>query len=75
LILAFLSEVAMKRIGLALCPFGLGHDPAPARPAVERGIAAGELTSGGRLRPGLEGFDGDLLDEPRVGGKTEDEVD
>ena len=68
------------RIGLALGPFRLADHPAPARPAVERRIAevpeaAGGLAGRGRLRLGLREFDGDLLDEPRVAGETEHEVD
>ena len=71
----------MKRgIGLALGPFRLADHPAPARPAVERRIAevleaAGGLAGRGRLRLGLQEFDGDLGDEARVAGEAEHEVD
>ena len=61
-------------------PFRLADHPAPARPAVERRIAevpvaAGRLAGRGRLRFGLEEFDGDLLDEPLIAGEAEHEVD
>ena len=67
------------RIGLAVCPFRLGDDPAPARPAVERRItevpeAASGLAGRGRLRLGLQEFDADLFDQPRIASEPEDEV-
>ena len=67
------------RIGLAVCPFRLGDDPAPARPAVERRIAevleaASGLAGRGRLRLGLQEFDADLFDQPRIAGEPEYEV-
>jgi hypothetical protein len=68
------------RVGLALGPFRLADHPTPARPAVEGRIAevleaAGRLAGRGRFRLGLQPFDGDLLDEPRVAGEAEHEVD
>jgi len=68
------------RIGLALRPFGLGHDPAPARPAVERRIAkvlvaASGLAGRGRFRLGLRQLNGDFVDEPRIARQAEHEVD
>jgi hypothetical protein len=63
-------------IGLALGPFRLADHSAPARPAVERGIAevlvaVGGLAGRGGLRLGLKEFDGDLLDEPRIARQAE----
>ena len=53
--------------------------PAPARPAVERRIAevleaASGLAGRGRLRLGLQEFDADLFDQPRIAGEPEYEV-
>ena len=68
------------RVGLALGPFRLADHATAARPAVERGIAevleaAGGLAGARRLFLGLRQFDVDFVDEPRVAGEAEHEVD
>jgi hypothetical protein len=68
------------RIGFALCPFGFADHPAPARPTVERGVAevleaAGRLAGREPFGLRLQKLHGDLLDQPRVAGEAEHEVD
>ena len=51
------------------------RDQLIARGVAEVLVAAGGPSGGGRLSLRLEQFGGDLLDEPRVAGETEHEVD
>ena len=67
-------------VGRATGPFGLADDAPPARPAVEGGpaevakAACRPAGAGGLLlRPGE--VDGEFLDEARIAGEAEDEVD
>src|SRR5439155_21165265 len=68
------------RIGLALGPLGFGDDAAPAAPAVARRPhevleASRRLAGSLALLLGLAELGRDLVDEPGVAGKTEEEVD
>src|ERR1700722_7431768 len=68
------------RIGLAAGPFRLGHDPAPSRPTIEGGVAeileaTGGLAGARRFVLSLQGFDGDLLDEPVVARQAKQVID